>query len=156
MFLTYVIEEPKQQNDLFLNFNYMKYSEIQLEIIKVFGIVKDNYSDEKYLTCDKCWELFRSKFYSKPRIDTPYNYLRCGDCNPKDVTSITSIPHLEDVFRVAEDNWAYLSIDNFEETISFRKSRYKELEEIQYNPALPLLEQPESTLQELLKLFSND
>lgn len=68
------------------------------------------------------------------------------------------IPHLEDVFRLARDRkmfywikWEYVKEKEFEyiEYIWFSNIDIWE-KYIPYNPSIPLLEQPESVLIELL------
>lgn len=83
-------------------------------------------------------------------IDRFWKYIPPID-NDKDWTK--DIPHLEDVFRIAEEKlW-----DDYEIRISNKSiyffSRSKWAFEYPYKRWTPLLEQPESVLIELLKLF---
>lgn len=64
-------------------------------------------------------------------------------------------PHLEDVFRVAEEKWFTFDLINFWKKQPRLTSLIPSNENfnIPINPNIPLLEQPEETLKQLISLF---
>lgn len=130
------------------------FTTTQLEIIKLFGR-----KDLKEGCVVYIWKNVHFPEWVQKVVYSDWYWIWLSNWHMQVDTSMVKeilwhIPHLEDVFRVAWEIWAYTSIDNFEETLSFRKSRYQELEEIPFNPTLPLLEQSEEILTQLINIFS--
>jgi len=73
-----------------------------------------------------------------------------------DVEILWHIPHLEDVFRVAIEKWFHVSLalqSRWEYFLSIYGSDTQNF--YLYNPTLPLIDQPEETLTQLLTLFKS-
>lgn len=129
----------------------MTYTPIQLDIIQVFGrkelskwliILKERISEIIAIDYEREW------FYRM--IDDWENTF---SWSIKWAEILWHIPHLEDVFRVAEEKlW-----DDYEIRISNKSiyffSRSKWAFEYPYKRWTPLIEQPESVLIQLLNLF---
>ena len=137
------------------------YTPIQIEIIKkfwrndlTFGCiiihrVDDDFDWESHIAkiteSDSEWICFTPK--------TPY---WCTN-NSQDTTDYEILwhePHLEDVFRVAEEKWFYREV----RTITYSRIELSTKENpyplcIPYNITIPLLSQGEDTLKQLLKLL---
>lgn len=142
----------------------MTYTETQLEAIKLFW--------KKDLSF---WCLLKMKRY--PSITTLWTYcseneeykdsyytIRHGESWERDECLLIycideyeilwHIPHLEDLFRVAEEKWKVVEVRNvcYSRIELFTKDNPFPLC-VPYNPTLPLLLQPEDTLTQLCNLF---
>ena len=140
----------------------MNYTPTQLEIIKIFWkkdlsfgclIRKEkwkwfkiaNISDIKYPDWKTCykqakWYWVHWKFY-QPKFKTELDF-----------EILWHIPHLEDVFRVAEEKWWKCEILD-SESIWYKNCIIIKWVWIEFNPTLLILEQSEETLKQLITLF---
>lgn len=133
----------------------MKYTDLEIEAIKLFGR-KDltfgclifrkekqiiHQMDSHDMPCDE-WEIWRERGNAEPYLLT------------KDFEILWHIPHLEDLFRVAEEKWKVVEVRNvcYSRIELFTKDNPFPLC-VPYNPTLPLLEQSEETLNQICNLF---
>lgn len=124
----------------------MNYTPTQLEAIKIFG------SKELSFGCivkmfDNRWFMTFLDFanlFGKTDVLSFYS-IETKKAEEWFEEILWHIPHLEDVFRVAEEKWKKLFVTS--RWIFFWEDRYRV---IPFNPTLQLLEQSESTLQQLI------
>ena len=131
----------------------MNYTETQLEAIRLFG--KKDLSDwcytlEKNWTMWHCWNWEWKKCYN-----SKWEWGLSSDYWENMWEILWHEPHLEDVFRVAEERWFTFDLINFWTKQPRLTSIIPSNENfnIPYNPTLPLLSQPEETLTQLINLF---
>ena len=133
----------------------MNYTETQLEAIRLFG--KKDLSDwcytlEKNWTMWHCWNWEWKKCYN-----SKWEWGLSSDYWENMWEILWHEPHLEDVFRVAEDKKKRITIEYYTQwphlIINPIEVNLKNPERIEYNPTLPLLEQSEETLTQLINLF---
>ena len=127
---------------------------LQIEIIKKFGRKEltegciFSHSSGRYMTyiCD-WWRTDVIYFLDRNRVET-YEY-------PSIYFEILwHLPHLEDIFRVAEESGLSYTLfgGRIISSIQFHINDDKDII-MAYEPSLPLIEQDESTLSQLLSLF---
>ena len=106
-------------------------------------MIKNNYDEIKIIIESGSFP------YWKMKDGTIYNH--------RDFEILWHEPHLEDVFRVAEDKKKRITIEYYTQwphlIINPIEVNLKNPERIEYNPTLPLLEQSEETLTQLINIF---
>ena len=143
----------------------MTYSPIQLSAIKLFGKKdlsfgcvlelkeKEDWDVNYFYVCksDFDWDTVFAKTKEKWYEDCTLEFDR------SEYEILWHEPHLEDVFRVAEDKKKRITIEYYTQwphlIINPIEVNLKNPERIEYNPTLPLLEQSEETLTQLINLF---
>lgn len=143
------------------------YSQLDLELVRIFGTKEltegcwinlqdeDDYDDDGHICKLTQPSEYDEKWYYLIYPHTPY-WATDSIHIQKDKDSIFEIlwhiPHLEDVFRVAEEKNIKIEIDT-----GFKYSIYLTVDDIQrdiaYNFSSTLLEQSEETKQALISLF---
>lgn len=139
------------------------YTTTQLEVIRVFGrkelsfgcIVKWIDVQKEIQFTEYIWKINEemsivsykgeySKYQEVTWIDNNFEIL-------------WHIPHLEDVFRVAKEKWWLVNFTTeTNELLFYRKDSFwktTEYKNIAWYKTIPLLEQPESVLIQILNLF---
>lgn len=143
----------------------MTYTTLQQSIIREFGRKPSNIQDASFgcilsieWDCEEeriIWKLVHilsdsdewCSFFSGVKIVTDYASEDI-EYSEDEIEILWHIPHLEDVFRVAAEKWLSFYIDserNAQIWIDWKSFRYI--------PSIPLLDQDESTLTQLLTLF---
>lgn len=128
----------------------MTYSPIQLEAIKIFGrkdltewcLVNHWFSYNPEIDWEK--QIWKIKTYDWRRWAMLFDWF-----NVDDFEILWHEPHLEDVFRVAKEKWYFVKLQSDE--IYFYT--YQHDESFKFISSLPLLEQSEDTLTQLINLF---
>lgn len=146
----------------------MTYTPIQLKAIRLFGnkeltewCIIRYYSD-----VDEQWEIIKYiRTYEKENwmmvVDAfcDWSFIRTWLSNrfSKKQEILWHEPHLEDVFMVAkEKKFHYIDITHLSDwthELCFAWTWETDDEAIKYNPTLPLIEQDEDTLKQLLEIF---
>lgn len=138
------------------------FTPIQIEIIKAFG---SKQLSEGCLIQIK-WEYYFTIIDIEWDVATCYHPLKCTKDKKRSIIDIEiskldwnrnkilwNIPELfPDVARVAKEKWYEMTVSS-DWWISIRTHEDDERESIKFNPTLPLINQEESTLVQLLNLF---
>lgn len=142
------------------------YTPTQLEAIKIFG--RKDLTDWCIITglcLDSYWELKERrlcrKTYAWYYLVASHKWNFHDNCwsvhKPSSIEILWHEPHLEDVFRVAkEKKFHYIDITHLSDwthELCFAWTGETDDECIPYNPTITLLEQSESTLQQIISLF---
>lgn len=136
--------------------NNMQYTDIQLEAIKVFwrkdlteGCVVE-FND--HIIRKVYWKVWKNHWAEREQFYIIGNRLIEHYFDSDWI--LWHIPNLEDLFRVAEEKWVYMDIENKNNEINIWKWEYENSElllSVPYNPTIPLLDQP--SLPDILNLF---
>lgn len=131
----------------------MTYTPLQIEIIKKFGR-KDlsfgcviYYNISPYIFLDE--RIWYYTVYCCDSVDWIFWYEEIKE--KEKVKILWHLPLLEDIFRVAEEKGIYVSISP--EITRVYKEFWWDPIEVVFIPHIPLIDQDESTLSQLLSLF---